>query len=55
MAVLLAGDVRWQRVVVAYPYKDGCCHDTVIVVALYGSHLLAVLLEFIEVEFMGSL
>ena len=43
------GCYAWQRVVVAYPHKYGCCHYTVVVVALDSSHLLAVFLELIEV------
>ena len=44
-----------NRVVVAGPYKYGCRHDAVIVVALNGTHLLAVLLELVEVKLVCCL
>ena len=41
--------------IVTNPYKYGCCHDAVVVVSLYCSHLLAVVLIFVEVKFIGGL
>lgn len=40
----------WQWMIVAYPNEYGCSHDAVIVIAFDGSHLLAVLLDFVKVE-----
>ena len=36
--------------VVTGPDEYGSCHNTVVVVALYCAHLLAVLFELVEVE-----
>ena len=54
-AVVPACGALGQGMVVAAPNEYGCGHHAVVVVALNGTHLLAVFLEFIEVEFVCGL
>ena len=41
--------------IVTNPYKYGCRHHSVVVVSFNGTHLLAVLFVFVEVELVGGL
>lgn len=54
VALLVCGACG-ERVVVAYPYEYGGCHHAVVVVSLYRSHLLAVILELIEIQLVCGL
>lgn len=44
----------WQWMVIAYPNEYGGGHDSIIVVALDGSHLLAVLLDFVQIKLIAG-